>query len=84
MTNQESTLLRKVAVAIIETVRESGSMGAPAGPMYAAMMSYGFSLENFEQIMAGLVAAKMLRKSGHLYFIDKDISAAPIVTSQVR
>lgn len=83
MTSQQAMLLRKVAVAIIETVRESGPLGAPAGHIYAAMMAYGFSLENFEQIMASLVANKMLRKSGDLYFIDKRLSADPHPTSQV-
>lgn len=66
MTDEQRFLLRKVATAIVETVKES-PMGAPSGHLYAALMSAGFSLESYEQIMAGLVAAKMVRKSGELY-----------------
>jgi hypothetical protein len=68
MTSQQVSALKAVCDAIIATVRETGAMGAPAGTMYAAMMGHGVSLENFEKIMGGLVAAKMLRKQGHLYF----------------
>jgi hypothetical protein len=32
-------------------------------------MGFGINLQQYEQIMSGLVAAKMLRKSGELYFI---------------
>jgi hypothetical protein len=70
MTQAQAKALRQVGDAIIATVRSSGTMGAPAGPMYAALMAQGCSLEQFEQIMAGLVAAKMLRKSGDLYYAN--------------
>ena len=82
MTDTQKQLLRKIAEAIIESVREAGPMGAPAGPMYAALMSYGFSLDNFEQIMSGLVAAKMLRKSGHLYFAVNPPQGANVSASK--
>ena len=60
--------LRLIAEAIIETVRESGPMGAPAGPMYAACMSQ-LTLGQFEQVMEGLVLAGKLRRQGHVYFV---------------
>ena len=66
---QINQLLRHVAEAIIETVKETGSMGAPGGSLYAAMMTHGFSLSQFEQIMSGLVNAGMLTKRGQLYFV---------------
>jgi hypothetical protein len=65
---QINQLLRHVAEAIIESVREAGPMGAPGGSLYAAMMTHGFSLDNFNQIMSGLVSAGMLEKRGQLYF----------------
>jgi hypothetical protein len=69
MTMEQAKALRQVADAIIATVRESGPLGAPAGHMYAALMAHGCTLEQFEGIMSGLVSAKMLSKSGELYFI---------------
>lgn len=68
MTPEQASLLRTVANAILETVKEMGPQGTPAGPLYAALMTTGMSLEQFESIMNGLVAAKMLRHSGHLYY----------------
>lgn len=54
--------------AVCDAVKEAGAQGAPAGPMYAAFMSYGMSLEQFERMMNVLVSAGRLRKSGNLYF----------------
>jgi len=68
MTVQQMLALKQVADAIIESVKECGSSGAPAGPMYAALMSRGCTLEQFEQIMSGLVKAGKLRKSGNIYY----------------
>jgi hypothetical protein len=58
--------VQRVAEAIIETVNEC-PQGAPAGPMYAAMMQF-MSLDTFEQMMRLLVEAGRVRKQGHLYF----------------
>jgi hypothetical protein len=68
MTEVQAKLLHKVATAIVETVKETGTQGAPGGPLYAALMTTGMTLEQFEGIMNGLVTAKMLRKSGQLYY----------------
>lgn len=57
--------------AILEVVEESGPVGVPAGPMYAAFMSWGCSLEQFQQLMDGLVRGGFLRHSGHCYFFVK-------------
>jgi hypothetical protein len=54
--------------AVVDAVKEAGPQGAPAGPMYAAFMSVGMSLEQFERMMDVLVKAGRLRKQGHLYF----------------
>jgi hypothetical protein len=77
--NEQIKALRAIGNAIIDSVQAHGALGAPAGTLYATLMTYGCTLEQFNQIMAGLVAAKMLRKQGHLYF-----SAAPIPLSQAR
>lgn len=54
--------------AVVDAVKEAGPQGAPAGPMYAAFMSVGMNLEQFERMMAALVKSGRLRKSGDLYF----------------
>ncbi len=63
--------LQQIAKAITDTVKEAGPLGAPGGTLYAALMTCGCSLHQFEQIMAGLVRAKQLRKDGDLYFVAK-------------
>jgi hypothetical protein len=69
MTPEQMKALQAIANAVTETVKAMGPLGAPAGPMYAAMMASGCSLDQFEQIMAALVRAGKLRKQGNLYFV---------------
>ena len=77
MTIEQIRALRAIAAAIIETVRDADkrnpAIGAPAGPMYAALMTQGCTLHQFDQIMAGLVNAGMLTKSGHCYHVGAKI-----------
>lgn len=63
--------------AVVDAVKEAGPQGAPAGPMYAAFMSVGMSLEQFERMMDLLVKSGRLRKSGHLYFYVDTIQETP-------
>jgi hypothetical protein len=66
---QSKAALRVIAKAIIETVKESDSViGAPGGHLYAAMMRAGCTLNQFEQIMSGLVQFGYLAKRGDCYF----------------
>lgn len=60
--------LRALADSIIEAVKAAGPSGAPAGPLYAALMACGMTLDQFETIMNVLVRVGKLRKSGLLYF----------------
>ena len=68
MTIEQITALRSIARAIIETVQQSGPLGAPGGHLYAALMAQGCTLNQFEQIMSGLVDAGKLEKRGECYF----------------
>jgi hypothetical protein len=61
-------LLKLIGDAIIESVKAAGPLGTPGGNLYAALMAHGISLEQYEQIMGGLVAGKQLEKRGELYF----------------
>lgn len=69
-TIEQLLALRKVADAIIDTVKQAGSLGAPSGPMYAALMTQGCSLNQYQAIMGGLVRAGKLRQEGDLYFAN--------------
>ena len=52
---------------LVEAVRDMGPMGAPSGPMYAALMSY-MTLDQYQTLMAGLVSAGKLKQVGHVYY----------------
>lgn len=55
--------------AIIESVKAAGNQGAPGDILYAALMSQGCTLNQFNSLMAGIVNAGLLTKQGDLYFV---------------
>jgi len=63
MTLQQAKALQAVAKAIIEACQTF----APGGVIYAALMSQGCTLNQFQQIMAQLVGAGMLTQDGECY-----------------
>ena len=63
-------LLKKIADAIIDTVREAGITGCPGGALYMAMQQHGCTIEQYNIIMGTLVECKKLRKHGDLYFVN--------------
>lgn len=67
---QVDDLLREICDAIVDCVRASGSKGEPGGTLYALLMSAGCTLEQFNQIMSGLVKAGKVVKRGELYFVE--------------
>ena len=68
MTRTEAlVLLKHTADAVVDTVREA-PQGAPAGPMYAAFVAHGMSLEMFDAITGALVEAGKIRRQGDLFF----------------
>lgn len=69
MTPQQAKALRLIADTIVEAIKEADpTIGAPGGHIYAALMTAGMTLDQFNQIMAGLVRAGKLRKEGECYF----------------
>jgi hypothetical protein len=67
-TNRQRLAVVYLANAIVDSVRESDNgLGVPAGPMYAALMAHGCTLNQFEQIMSGLVRVGRLTRTGNLY-----------------
>jgi len=67
-TSRAAAVLKLIGDAIVESVQAAGPLGAPAGTLYAALMSLVFSLDQFEQIMDFLVKRGKLEKRGQLYF----------------
>ncbi len=68
MTPEQAKAIRALATIIEETVNESGSMGAPSGVMYAALMSKGVSLQVYQQITGMLVSMGRIRQSGDCFY----------------
>lgn len=60
-----------LASAIVDSVKTAGSLGAPGGVIYAALMAHGCSLAQYEQIMGALVRVGRLTRRGELYFVTK-------------
>jgi hypothetical protein len=67
MTRQQAQALQRIGGAIIEACDAAQPFGAPGGHLYAALMSQGCTLEQFEQIMAGLQRAGMVEREGECY-----------------
>lgn len=53
---------------IVAAVEHAGPSGAPAGAIYAALATVGCTFSQFQSLMKTLVAARLLRQSGDLYF----------------
>jgi hypothetical protein len=66
---QIDRLLLMISQIILEGVRAAGPLGAPGGHLYADLMIYGCTLEQFESIMRGMVGAGLLVKNGQCYLL---------------
>lgn len=64
----QNEAIRRIADAIVESVREAGELGAPSGIVYAALMSYGMSLDTYHQFIGVLVKLGKLRQEGDLLY----------------
>ena len=54
---QQIAAVRHVADSIVEAVKVAGSLGAPGGTLYAALMGAGCTLDQFNQFMGALQRA---------------------------
>lgn len=61
--------IAKIADAIVDAVTVAGPAGAPGGVLYAALMNFGCSLDQFESFMAGLIRVGRVEKRGDCYFL---------------
>jgi hypothetical protein len=73
MANNTVELLLALTQIVLETVAEADpATGAPSGPMYAAFMTKGMTLENYQNMMSGMVSGKLLTLNGNCYHITED------------
>jgi len=74
-TARKAAAMRAVLAVVLEAVKAAGPQGAPAGPMYAALMAQGCTLDQFQAIMGALVKTGKVRASanGELYTFIADL-----------
>jgi len=63
LNNPLHALLGRIKKAIDET-----QTGVPGGTIYAALMQYGCTLEQYDAIMGALVSAGQITRKGDLYY----------------
>lgn len=63
---QKSTFVRIVR-AILETINESGTMGAPSGILYTALMAQGMSLDTYQRLMGVIKEVGYVTEEHHCY-----------------
>jgi hypothetical protein len=64
---QQAKVMANIVDAVIEAVSVANpDIGAPGGVMYAALQAV-MRLDQFEELMSGLVRYGLLDKSGHCY-----------------
>lgn len=69
MTPQQNQAMKLLVAAIVDSVKAAGSIGAPGGVLYAALMAQGFTLEQYEKLMSSIVRAGVLIRRGDCYFV---------------
>lgn len=65
----QADALRRIVAAVVDAVREAGPLGAPGGILYAALMTQGCTLSQFESLMAALCRTGKLEKRGECYHL---------------
>lgn len=66
-TAAQAQALRAIVAAVVDAIAAAGPLGAPGGTLYAALMAHGCTLSQFESLMAALVRAGKVTRSGDLY-----------------
>ena len=69
ITQTQQQAINFIVKAVMDTIRESGTVGAPAGVLYAALMTQGCSFNQFTSLMGALERAGKVRLEDDCYFI---------------
>lgn len=67
-TQNQLAAIRAIADAIVESVREAGELGAPSGIVYAALMSYGCTLDQYQAFIRALIRSGKIRQERDLLY----------------
>jgi len=54
--------------AVVGVVRDAGPNGCPEGPLYAALMAHGCSLDQFQSLIGLIEKAGKIRREGHVLY----------------
>jgi hypothetical protein len=60
--------MKAILLAILETIREAGPEGCPSGPLYAASMTKGMTLEQYNAIIDALLTLQVITRSNHVLY----------------
>lgn len=70
--SQRNLIATLVTKAVMETIKDAGSEGAPCTAIYLALQSKGVTFNAYEKIIAGLLNLGVVKKSNDvLYWIGK-------------
>ena len=58
--------MKQVLGAITEAIAKAGQDGIPAGHLYAMLMNFGITLNQYQEIESFLIAAGKIKKRGDL------------------
>ena len=84
MNRAQSKSLNVAAAGILQAVEVAGSIGAPGGHLYAGLMSSGYSLTEYESIMAALETNGLVRKAGQCFTLtDKGVVINARITAAI-
>lgn len=60
--------LKEIMFSTLDAIKAAGPTGAPAGVLYAGLMSYGCNITQFESLMSALERTGKIRREGDLVF----------------
>jgi len=73
--------VKEVTLALLETIEETRTDGAPEGVLFAALQAQGCSLTQFQSLLQPLQDRGFLQREGHLLRIT---SVGSSFTSKLR
>ncbi len=71
MNPEQIAALRLAIDCIMEAATMGGSLGAPSGVIYAALMAHGMKLSSYESILAALQRAGKIEVINHCIYLPK-------------
>lgn len=69
--SQIQQALNLAVSVIIDTIKDAGPLGAPSGPMYAALSAHGMTLNTYNSIIDALTRVGKIRQENHVLYLVK-------------